>query len=54
MFVYELSDCGFESSCSDLNVEGVAENWVEVSGSEWRWVHGLVIPVISNITRSKN
>ena len=34
-------------------VEGVAESWVEakmswveVDGAEWRWVHGLVIPVV--------
>ena len=25
-------------------VEGVAENWVEVDGTGWRWVHGLAIP----------
>ena len=36
-------------------VEGVAEsrvegemNWVEVDGTGWRWVHGLVIPIIKN------
>ena len=34
-------------------VEGVAESrvkaemsWVEVDGAEWRWVHGLVIPIM--------
>ena len=34
-------------------VEGVAESWVEakmswveVDGAGWRWVHGLVIPVV--------
>ena len=34
-------------------VEGVAESWVEaemswveVDGAGWRWVHGLVIPVL--------
>ena len=34
-------------------VEGVAESWVEtemswmeVDGGEWRWVHGLVIPIL--------
>ena len=37
------------------NVEGVAESWVEakmswveVDGAGWRWVHGLVIPVIKH------
>ena len=32
-------------------VEGVAEaemSWVEVDGSEWRWMHGLVIPQEKN------
>ena len=36
-------------------VEGVAESWVEtemswveVDGAGWRWVHGLVIPIIKN------
>ena len=27
-------------------VEGVAESWVEVDGAGWRWVHGLVIPIV--------
>ena len=34
-------------------VKGVAESWVEtemscveVDGAEWRWVHGLVIPIL--------
>ena len=38
------------------NVEGVAESWVEaemswveVDGAGWRWVHGLVIHILSNI-----
>ena len=36
-------------------VEGVAESWVEakmswveVDGAGWRWVHGLVIPLLKN------
>ena len=38
---------------SSNNVEGVAEGWVEaekslveVDGARWRWVYGLVIPVL--------
>ena len=34
-------------------VEGVAESWVEaemswveVNGGGWRWVHGLIIPIL--------
>ena len=24
-------------------------SWVEVDGAGWRWVHGLVIPVIFSV-----
>ena len=37
-------------------VDGVAESWVvgemswvEVDGAEWRWVHGLVIPILQQL-----
>ena len=39
-------------------VEGVAESlveaeisWVEVDGAGWRWVHGLVIPILKIMLR---
>ena len=30
-------------------VKGVAENWVEVDGTGWRWVHGLAILKIKSV-----
>ena len=39
-------------------VEGVAEgwveaeiSWVEVDGAGWRWVHGLVTPILKIMVR---
>ena len=30
----------------------VEMSWVEVDGAGWRWVHGLVIPIVNYILKS--